>query len=222
MLFLGSYLLIRALASKPALYRGQSVALFVGAVVPWIGNGIYIFGLSPLPSFRDPTTFLFTLTGMAITWGIFRRRLLDIIPMAYETVIQSMGDGILVLDSLNRVLHLNPAAERVSGKMAAESIGQQVEAVLAELPELLTRCLDIREGHEEIILKEGQSQRYFDLRISSLSGVGRMTGRLVVLRDITESKLAGETLAQSEKHRELTDEELLQFIGVPVSTVPSP
>lgn len=213
LLFLGSYLLIWALSRKPALYRGQSVALFVGAAIPWVGNGIYIFGLSPLPYFLDPTTFLFTLTGMAITWGIFRRRLLDIIPIAYETVIQSMGDGILILDSMNRVLHLNPAAEQVSGKMAAESIGQPVEEVLSNLPELLTHCLDRHEGHEEIHLKEGESQRYFDLRISSLFSDGRITGRLVVLRDITKSKLAAENLAQSEeRYRSLVENTLDGYI----------
>lgn len=199
LLFIGSYLIIRTLARKPALYRGQSIALFIGALVPWVGNGIYIFGFSPLPPFIDPTTFLFTLSGVAITWGIFRRSFLDIIPIAYDAVIQSMGDGILILDSANRVLHLNPSAERITGKKAAESIGQRAEDVLSDFPDLLTRCLNMQQDQEEILLKGGNSQRYFDLRISALSSDGRITGRLVVLHDITDSKLAGEILAQSEK-----------------------
>ncbi len=71
----------------------------------------------------------------------------------------------------------------------------------------------MHEGHEEILLKEDEGQRYFDLRISSLFSDGRITGRLVVIRDITESKLAGETLAQSEKrYRSLVENTLDGYI----------
>ncbi len=213
LLFIGSYILIQTLARTPAQYRGQSVALLIGAVTPWVGNAIYILGLSPLPSFLDPTTFLFTLSGMALTWGIFRGRLLDIVPIAYDTIIRSMGDGILILDSFNRVLYINPSAEQITGKSAAKSIGQPAEKVLADLPDLLERCLQMPAGNEEFFLTGGESQKYFDLRISSLYAQGRITGRLIVLRDITERKLSGEILAQSEKrYRSLVENTLDGFI----------
>jgi len=213
LLFIGSYILIRTLTRTPAQYRGQSVALLMGAVTPWVGNAIYILGVSPLPSFLDPTTFLFTLSGMAFTWGIFRGRLLDIVPIAYDTIIRSMADGILILDSFNRVVYLNPSAEQITGKTTAESIGQPAEKVLADLPDLLERCLQMPQSHEEIFLTVGEDKKYFDLRISSLSAQGRITGHLVVLHDITESKSAGEILSQSEKrYRSLVENTLDGFI----------
>ncbi len=213
LLFIGSYLLIRTQSGKPALYRGQSLALIFGAVVPWVGNGLYVFGWSPLPSFLDPTDFLFTISGIAITWGIFQRRFLDIIPIAYDAVIRSMGDGILVVDSLNRVLYLNPSAEGIIGKKTAETIGRPIESVLAELPALLRCCLQISEGHEEIRIPTRPECRYFDLRISTLPGDGRPAGRLIVLRDVTANKLAGENLVQSEeRYRSLVENTLDGYI----------
>ncbi|MBN1637281.1 MAG: PAS domain S-box protein [Deltaproteobacteria bacterium] len=199
LLFIGSFLFIKALIRSPHLYRGQSGALLIGALAPWIGNAVYISGLSPLPTFLDPTIFMFTLSGIAMAWGIFRYHLLDIVPIAYDTVIKSMSDSVVILDGLNRVVDLNETSQWVIGKTASEVIGQPMAEVLSDWPNLVEKLCDTIEGHSEIILEKDGEKRYFDLRISPLYGYGHLTGRLIVLRDITESKRREETLLEKEE-----------------------
>ena len=190
LLLLSTFLLIQVLVRSPHLYRGQVGALLIGALAPWVGNVLYVSGLSPIPCL-DLTPFAFTLTGLAVTWGLFRFRLLDIVPVARDAVVESMRDAVIVLGAQDRIVDLNPAAQQVIGHTAAEAIGQPAAQVLSGLPDLVERCRDVTEAHSEIVLGEGEAQRTFDLRISPLHDRrSRLTGRLVVLRDITRHRRA--------------------------------
>ena len=194
-LMLATVLLFQALIRSPHLYRGQAGALLVGALVPWVGDALYLSGLSPFPHLYL-TPFTFTLTGLAVTWGHFRYRLLDIMPVARDAVIEGMGDGVIVLDVQNRIVDLNPAARRIIGRRAAGAIGQPAAQVLSGRPDLVERYRDVAEAHAEIALGEGEAQRYYDVRIPPLHDRrGRLTGRLIVLRDVTERKQVEEEIS---------------------------
>ncbi len=189
LLLLGTLLLIQAFIRSPHLYRRQAGALLLAALSPWVGNALYTSGLSPFPHL-DLTPFAFTLTGLVAAWGLFRFRLLDIVPVARDAVIESMSDGVVVLDMRNRIADLNPAAQRIIGRSAAEAIGQPIS--IADLG-LRIADLEVQDFHSEIRIP--QSEMTFDLRLLPLSDRrGRLTGRIVVLRDITERKRAEEAL----------------------------
>jgi PAS domain S-box-containing protein len=198
----GSILIFQALIRSPQLYRRQAVALLVAALAPLAGNALYISGLNPF-SGLDLTPFAFTLTGLAMAWALFRFRLLDVVPVAYEAIIKSMSDGMIVLDAQNRIVDLNPAAEQIIGRLASETIGLSVAQALSarsDLVELVERYQDETEARVEIVLGEGEAERYYHLRISSLyDRRGRLTGRLLVSYDITERKWA-----EAEQGRLLT------------------
>ena len=188
LLLFGTGLLIQALLHSPYLYRGQASALLLGALAPWLGNLLYVSGWSPFPHL-DLAPFAFTLTGLAVTWGLFRYRLLDIVPVARDAVIESMNDSVIVLDAQNRIVDLNLAAERMIERTESEVIGQPISQVLSARPDLLEHCRDATETHAEIVLGEGKVQRIYDLRISPLhSRRGRLVGRLLVSRNITERR----------------------------------
>jgi hypothetical protein len=75
--------------------------------------------------------------------------------------------------------------------------------------------------HEEFVLGEGEAQRCFDLRISPLyDRGGRLTGRLVVLRDITKREQAEEALrrAEAETRRHLKEQIALREAGTIIAS----
>lgn len=58
LLLLGTLLFMRLLIRSSHLYRWQSVLLLLVALAPWIGNGIYILRLSPVPNLDLTLLFL--------------------------------------------------------------------------------------------------------------------------------------------------------------------
>jgi PAS domain S-box-containing protein len=159
------------------------------------------FGLVPIPHF-DLTPSAFTITALAWAWSLFRFRLLDIVPVARNAVVESMSDAVIVLDQHNRITDLNPSAQRILGHPPAELVGQPAAQILSVRPELVERYHDVAEAHEEIILDVGETPCYFDLRISSLFHQGgHLAGRLIILRDITERKQAMEALEQAREEQ---------------------
>ncbi len=204
MLCLGTFLicsLIQTLIRSAHLYRGQASALLIAVLAPWVGNALTISGLSPFPHL-DLAPFALTITGLAFAWSLFRFRLLDIVPMAREAVIESMSDAVIVVDEQNRIVDLNLAAQHLIGHTASQAVGQLFTEAFFAWPELIEHYRKVAEGYAEVVLGEGGAQRYFDLRISLLyrrNGQLAVTGRLIVLNDITEHKQTERALRESEE-----------------------
>jgi GAF domain-containing protein len=160
-------------------------------VVPLSANVIFLFVLKQ--SFiLDPTPFTLLVTGITFALGLFRFQLLDVVPAARDAVIEGMGDAVLVLDVENRIVDLNPAAQRVLGQTAADLIGHPAREALAAYGDLLDRYGGLAQGQAEIGLG---TAGHFDMRLSTMHDRhGQSTGRLIVLRDITDRRCAEQAL----------------------------
>jgi signal transduction histidine kinase len=177
-------------------YWRQSLLLIVAVLLPSLANVAHNLNLGPLRQV-EPTPFLFVLTGAVLVWGLFRFRLLDLAPIASSSVFETMLDGVLVLDPYRRVVRLNPAAARALGVPDAQAVGRPVERLLGVEPSLVERA-DDPVLPEELEL----GGRHYELSTTPLRDRGgRVTGRLVVLRDVTERHLAHERLLRLDEQR---------------------
>ncbi len=229
LLLIGVFLLIQAFGRAPRLYRRQVISLLVGVLVPWLANVVSVLGLSPFPEL-DLTPFAFTISGVVMAWGLFRFRLLDIVPVARSAVVDSLSDGVIVLDIQNRIVDLNPAAQRIIRRVASEVIGQPAAEAFSARPDLVEEYGNVTEANTEIVLPgqipsdqvgQEQEQRHFELRILPLSDRrGAPSGRLIVLRDITEQKRAEEALrnAEAATRQRLKEQTALRASGSIISS----
>src|SRR5919199_57155 len=193
LLLVGTILPITMLTRSPHLYRKQNLALLVAVSVPWAGNGVYVLGLSPVPNL-DPTPFAFLLSGMAIALSLFGFRLLDVVPVARQYVMEDMTDGVIVLDLQDRVVDINPAAERFVGYSARGAIGQGITELVPNWNGLFEHHYGrAGETHQEVSLGEKPVRRNYELTLSPVvDQKGHSRGRLILLHDITERKQAEE------------------------------
>jgi len=83
------YLLIKTMLSKNKIYIKQTIYFLTGLGLVMIFNLLYIFKLSPVSRF-DLTPIIFSVSGIIITWGIFRVKLFDLMPIARQTIIEKM------------------------------------------------------------------------------------------------------------------------------------
>lgn len=198
-------LLAGAALHNRSIYRLQAMGLFLATPWPWLGNFLYIFNLSPFPG-RDLTPLGFTITGLILALDIYQYQLADLLPVARDRLVESLRDGLLVLDAHDRILDINPAALGLFGQPAEALLGKVAGCVLPELAAFLAQAPADTSTEARISLPE-KGPCFLDVRTSTLADWrGRFYGRLVVLRDISIRRLAEEALKRSEENfRKLFD-----------------
>jgi len=194
----GSLALGRGLLRSTRLYRNQTAMLLAAAIIPWLSNFLYITGFTPLPGL-DLTPPSFAVSGLLVTAALFRYRLLELIPIAYDALFASMENEVLVLDASDRLLEANPAARRLLNLSDAH-IGQPVSTWLTAAPELM--CL-FEEGGSlqcEVCLETPTGQTWRDVQSARLfTGQQAASGRLIVLNDITERRNSEAEIRQAHQ-----------------------
>jgi signal transduction histidine kinase len=211
---LGALIILYSLMGGAHLYEYQGWSLLAAFLVPMLGNASSILDLRPLP-YLDITPFTFTISGLAITWGIYRYQLLDIIPAARDLVLDNIQEGIIVFDTHNRLVDANPAArlflkETIPG--LGRIIGMDGETMLAQWPGLFADLTNSAED-VEIELSMAGERRFFDLHLSPiLNRSGAISGQVLSINDVT-TRHAAERLRREKEAAEASRQAQNAFLA---------
>ncbi len=193
------YLSVAALQRAPRLYRRQTITILIGFLLPLVANVLYNLGVSPVPR-HDLAPAVLGFSAIVVGFGLFRFRLFDIRPIARDTVIDSMNDGMVVLDAQNRIVDLNPAAERILGVTASHAVGRVAEDLFSSWPRLVELCRSPAVAHIELSLDTRDKPRWYDVHISPLTDRhSQPMGQAIVWRDITDRKEAEAQLLRQQR-----------------------
>jgi PAS domain S-box-containing protein len=194
LLLIGFHYLFRMRQHSPQIYQRQTFALTIALMLPWGANVITLAEPGAL-SHVDLTPFAFAISGLAVTWGLLRHGLFDLVPVAHGVVIQHLGSGVVVIDRQGRVIDLNPAAANLLGCAKNDVVGHLFADLLPAYTHLLDRGLADESIQEELRIGEGASQIVLDVRITGVrDSRNRLTGHLIDLQDITERVRSQATL----------------------------
>ncbi len=169
------------------LYRGQAGVLLFVSTVPWFSHLLLFAGITSY----DLTTFSFLIGAMALVHYVLRFGLFDITPIAHRAIVNSMTDGVWVLDTQNRIADVNAKAEAIVGQPANEMIGKSLDLVW---PNLLPGRSAAAESPVEIrVDTEGPSEYYEVNRAPVHDHRGRLRGSLLSMHSITHRKMLERT-----------------------------
>jgi PAS domain S-box-containing protein len=174
-----------------ALYRGQAILLAAGVFAPLPMNAVFLSGLVGFDT--TPLGFVFMCAFFAA--AIVKYRFVDLSPIAREKVIDNVRDGMVVVDTDDRIIDINAAARRMMN-VEASIVGANVTEAL-DLPEsmavyeALTATTNPGERTAELgdIYYHIESTPIFD-------GRDRHVGWLFLLQDVTEQKRRERELEQ--------------------------
>ena len=181
--------LIHALIRSRRFYqRMQVVTMIVAALFPWIGNFLYLTRSMPCV-LRDPTPFAFLLSGIVVAFGALRFRWLNLVPVAQAVVLETMQDGVIVVNGQQRILDLNPAATEMLGATPRDVIGESISNLLLRWSEIADDALWTGEEAVQLTVGAAEDARIYEVRVSPL-GPGesrrRRSGYVVMFHDVTE------------------------------------
>ena len=177
-------LVSRHLWRKGPLYRSQLFWFLLALTPPVAGNLFSLFGVGPL-SDLDLSAVTLSVTAGVLIWGVRGRGLFEVVPVARGWLVEKMRDGVVVLDRLERVVDMNPAAMALLHTDAG-SIGKEVSAVFPA--ELCSQA-----GAEEEVVRQVNEESgevlWLELRRLALrSDRGAEFGSIHLIRDVTRQK----------------------------------
>ncbi len=191
-------LIVRQLLRSTGLRRREAVIFFAATLAPVIVSVLVLLGLTPKGS-PDLTPSAFALTAAGITWVMFRYRFQAIVPVAWRRVFEDMRDGVLVFDSENRVLALNPAAERLLELTGQKIIGRPIREAFATYPRLV-ELAEVTRQDGDVEVRSGSELRICEVHLSGLRGQSRQPmAHLLTIRDVTAVRNAAREL-ENAKH----------------------
>ena len=182
---IGAWIYLSGLRNASSLFRKQAIVMVLGSFLPFAGYFSYLGGLSPWGLDITPVTL--GLTCLVLYYGIFYYGIFDLAPLARNLIFNSMRDAVLVLDTYDRLLDFNPAAQILLPVLSKRSLGAPVLPMLTDTSALADAVIR-GEDKTEIVIEQPEPHS-FQVHIwplfSSSGRESRQVGRAVICADIT-------------------------------------
>ncbi len=201
LLLLSVVYLISFILTHAKTFRTQAVVVLVGGMFPWVVSALYLSGRNPVPGL-DLTPFSIMLSGIIAAYAILNFRFLDLVPVARETLVDVLPDGILALDSQNRIQDINRAAISILGIRNKDVIGYPAVSSGSARVHLLNSIIN---NNPLVQIETGSNNETKTYHIIKQPVKNQPGSRLVIISDITALKKTEKELIKAKEHAEESD-----------------
>lgn len=186
----------------------------------------------------DPIIFHLPYASMGISFSfmmnaivLFRFRILDPIPLARQTLVNQMTSGLVVLDSRQKIVTMNPAAEKILNTKNKDVKGRLITGLLPayeiegipskdkKLVEFSLASTDLTQDYHMLV---SDLKDWHDIKVGELVLITNVTEKNKAQALILEQQRALAVLQEREHlARELHDDlvQVLAFISTQGQTV---
>ena len=201
MLFLAAVCLFVFSLRQKKPFTSQGWIVLIAGVCPWIASVIYLTGSNPVAGL-DISPISIILSGTLAAYAILNFRFLDLVPIARETLVETLTDGILALDKRNRIQDINGAALTFLGIPSKYVIGFPAQSAGARATLLMDAVISETETVDQIEIRNNSKIETF--RIIKHAIKNQPGSRLIVIQDISEQVASHrEIKAGEERYRQM-------------------
>lgn len=183
---LGSLPLLALIWTGSLPFRGQSIALLVGILAPWVSNALFLAGAVPVRGL-DPTPAAFAITGVACLGALTRFRLFGTspspTPRARRLLFERMPDGAVVTDGHDSVVDINETGASILGTTPRSALGRSLREFVPDESLVPTDGSIPRQGP----FRSRHDDRLYDVTATAVTDVrDRTIGHVITFHDISE------------------------------------
>lgn len=206
LIFVGIYLLLSYSIRNAGLFSRQSILMMLGISAPVIVNIAYSFNLLPLTFNINPIAF--TIWSFCTAIALQKFKLLNIVPIALQKVVDCMSDSYFVVNNELELIDCNKA---FSDKFMKDSIIKKSELILEHMKENFLSLEDYEKIKNYTVDAIKNNKSYsFEQELKELSGIfnvdinpiisdDQVIGAIVLFKDITELKRSQNAMIEQER-----------------------
>lgn len=183
-------------SSAVARSHRRGLFLLVGAcLAPLSATLAYDLGIGSNTVSYVP--FVYAAMLPVYTWLIVAEQIVEIRPLAYETVFQNMQDPLVVVDDQGRIIGLNHGAERLLEISETGALMEPLNLVLGNDAEEVYEALETGEPRKMMT----NTGRYLHIQVSPMdaTGLSLRDGKVLMFRDVSDVEHAQAEVRASEK-----------------------
>lgn len=186
-----------------ASFKRNASLYLLGSLPPLVG--LFLQNLKLLSTNIDYAPFLLSISGIIFVYGFTKLRLLDIIPLARDSIFENMSTGVMILDREDRIVDFNPAMQIMVSRLNKAVIGKSIYKVFPNDPTLLELIRGTTTGRIELKFGEGIDTAYYRVSMTNMQDKkGQLIGKIINFYEFTMEKDLLDELVSQAAHDGLT------------------
>ena len=190
----GIILMFIASARNSGVFSRQSLLVIFGVCITVVPNMLYSFGVGHLPFSISSAAFTITLFCIAIAF--LKYRFITALPITLRQVVDLISDGYLVIDKELCILSYNRALLHLFPEPVSITLGENLRSFVEKyfLDTSYSHFLELQAkaaAQRKTVSAEGHilGNTYVSVEITPVMQRNTQTGSIILLKDITQSKL---------------------------------
>jgi len=211
LLFISTYYLFRFILNNrnKKTFRHQGFLVVFAGLCPWIVSVFYLTGINPVDGL-DITTISTTLSAILFTYSILKGSLLNLVPIARETLVETLPIGVIALDNQNRIQDINKVAKSILKIESDDALGKTPAQVASTSNELLEAIVS---SDSTVQIDLSYESGFMSLQIIKQPLKALNGSRLITIYDITEQINRQNELIEAKLRAEESDNLKTAFLA---------
>ncbi len=188
-LFMSFVVYVRYYSRAASIYKMQALTIAIASIFPLLASILFLFFNINLIPLVDDTIFFLLFSELFFAWSLFGFRSFELIPIANEIIVKDIPIGILVFDRNNKIVEINPTAQKLLRISNDHVVGKSATMVFNDKDDIFVmNDIDI-DVETEIENNDSGEVKYLSLHQSPIFNKGQeFLGRIMLITDITERK----------------------------------